>query len=63
MQTWQGDLARALRNPDLVVPRGVTAHNSDAPEERFAIYRNNVMVGLINALEARFPATRKIVGA
>jgi Putative DNA-binding domain len=63
MQIWQGDLARALRDPDLAVPRGVTAHNSDAPEERFAIYRNNVMVGLVSALESRFSATRNIVGA
>ena len=62
MQTWQCDFARAVRDPDLVVPRGVTSHNSDAPRERFAIYRNNVMVGLVSALEARFPATRKIVG-
>ena len=63
MQTWQGDFARALRSPDLVVPRGVTSYNSDAPQQRFAIYRNNVMVGLVGALEARFPATRKIAGA
>lgn len=63
MQCWQGDLARALRDPDLVVPRGVTAHNSDAPRERFAIYRNNVVMGLIRALEARFPATCSIAGA
>ncbi len=62
MQTWQGDFARALRDPDLVVPRGVTAHNFDTPQQRFAIYRNNVMVGLVSALEARFPATRKVVG-
>jgi hypothetical protein len=63
METWQYDLARALRDPDLAVPRGMTAHNSDAPEKRFAIYRNNVMVGLVSALESRFPATRNIVGA
>jgi Putative DNA-binding domain len=62
MQTWQSDFARALRDPDLAAPAGVTAHNSDAPRERFAVYRNNVMVGLAGALEARFPATRKIVG-
>jgi hypothetical protein len=62
MQTWQGDFAGALRNPDLAVPAGVTSHNLDAPRERFAIYRNNVMVGLVSALKARFPATRKIVG-
>jgi hypothetical protein len=62
MQTCQGDFARALRDPDLAIPRGVTAHNSDAPRERFAVYRNNVVVGLVSALEARFPATRRIVG-
>jgi hypothetical protein len=62
MQTWQGDFARAVRDPGLVVPGGVTSHNSEAPRERFAVYRNNVMVGLAGALDARFPATRKIVG-
>src|ERR1700732_1953901 len=62
MQKCHSDFAQALRDPDLVVPRGVTSHNSDAPRERFAVYRNNVMVGLVSALEARFPATRKIVG-
>ncbi|MGH6811760.1 MAG: DNA-binding domain-containing protein [Methylocella sp.] len=62
MQTWQSGFARALRDPDSVPPQGVTSHNSDAPQERFAVYRNNVMVGLVSALEARFPATRKIAG-
>jgi Putative DNA-binding domain len=62
MQKCYSDFAQALRDPDLDVPRGVTSHNSDAPRERFAVYRNNVMVGLVSALEARFPATRKIVG-
>lgn len=56
------DFARALRDPDLAVPRDITADNLDAPQERFGIYRNNVIVGLVGALEARFPATRKIVG-
>ncbi|HEX3497568.1 MAG TPA: putative DNA-binding domain-containing protein [Methylocella sp.] len=62
MQTCQSDFARALRDLDLAVPYGVTSYNSDAPRERFAVYRNNVVVGLVSALEARFPATRKIVG-
>src|SRR5262245_18562625 len=61
MPNWQGDFARALVDPRLPVPKGVTAHNSDNPQERFAVYRNNRMVGLLEALEARFPATRKIV--
>jgi hypothetical protein len=58
----QDAFANALRDPDAALPRGVISHNSDAPRKRFAVYRNNVMVGLVNALEARFPATRKIVG-
>jgi Putative DNA-binding domain len=62
VQKCQSDFADALRNPDLAVPQGVTSHSSDTPRERFAVYRNNVMVGLAGALEARFPATRKIVG-
>jgi hypothetical protein len=62
MRTWQSDFTRALRDPDWAVPAGVTSHNSDTPQQRFAIYRNNVMVGLVSALEARFPAIRKIVG-
>jgi hypothetical protein len=32
------------------------------PRRRFAIYRNNVVVGLVDALAARFPATQRIVG-
>src|SRR4029077_17776024 len=62
MRTWQSDFARAVRDPDLAVPRGVTWHNSDRPQVRFAVYRNNVVLGLVSSLEARFPATRRIVG-
>lgn len=62
MDLWQSDFAGALRDPDLPVPRGVAAHPSAQLQERFAVYRNNVAVGLANALEARFPATRKIAG-
>jgi hypothetical protein len=61
--TLEGEFARALRDPDLPLPGGVIAHTSLCPQKRFAVYRNNVMVGLIGALEARFPATKRIVGA
>jgi hypothetical protein len=59
---FQDTFAHALRDPDAPLPRGVISHNSDAPRKRFTVYRNNVMVGLVAALEARFPASRKIVG-
>lgn len=59
----QTDFATALLDADCAVPNTLTAHTSREPVKRFAVYRNNVMVGLVNALRARFPATEKIVGA
>ena len=62
MPDWQSNFARALCDAGLPVPEGVIAHNSETPKERFAVYRNNRMVSLLEALEAHFLATRKIVG-
>jgi hypothetical protein len=58
----QSEFAEALRDPSRSLPSGVISHTSPAPQKRFAVYRNNVTVGLIGALEARFPATKRIVG-
>lgn len=52
---------RALRGGAL--PEGVTATDPAEAERRFAVYRNNVAVGLIEALAARFPAIKRLVGA
>lgn len=50
--------AAALADPAAAPPRGL-----DRPDaRRFAVYRNNVAVGLIGSLEARFPVTRRLVG-
>lgn len=49
--------AAALRDPERRPP---AAHRG--AERRFAIYRNNVAVGLIGALEARFPAVIGVIG-
>ena len=54
--------ADALLTPNAAVPSGVISHESSTPTRRFAVYRNNVAVGLIGALEKRFPATIRIVG-
>lgn len=59
----QTDFVRALLDPDLSVPDALTAHTARHPRRRFAVYRNNVVVGLVNALRAKFPATERIVGA
>jgi len=58
----QLEFSSALLDPDLPVPHELVAHNARAPARRFAIYRNNVVVGLIDALAARFPVTQRIVG-
>ncbi|MGO9675283.1 MAG: DUF2063 domain-containing protein [Methylocella sp.] len=62
MQQLQNAFAAALLDPGLAPPHGVISHTSQAPVKRFAVYRNNVMVSLIDALEARFPAAKRIVG-
>jgi hypothetical protein len=44
-------------------PPAATRGRLGAPDaRRFSVYRNNVAVGLIGALEARFPVSRRIVG-
>ena len=43
--------------------RAMTRGRMGAPDaRRFAVYRNNVAVGLIGALEARYPVSRRIAG-
>jgi hypothetical protein len=50
--------AAALLNPAAPVPTRVKGR---APR-RYAVYRNNVTVGLIRAMEANFPAVRRLLG-
>jgi hypothetical protein len=58
----QSDIARALLDPEQAVPEALTARTARHPEKRFAVYRNNVVVSLVNALRTKFPATERIVG-
>ena len=58
----QRNFARALLDADRPVPGTVTSHTARAPYKRFAVYRNNVVAGLIEALRTQFPATERIVG-
>ena len=59
---FETSFADALLNADRPVPFGITAHNAAVPTRRFAVYRNNVVVGLGKALKSRFPMVEKIVG-
>src|ERR1700733_11089712 len=54
--------AAALGEPS-APPPAMTRGRMGAPDaRRFAVYRNNVAVGLIGALEARYPVSRRIAG-
>ena len=54
------DFDAALRGGPL--PPGLLARRQDEVERRFAVYRNNVAVSLTEALAARFPVIRRLVG-
>jgi hypothetical protein len=54
--------AAALLDPTCSVPGGLIGPDGEPSAKRFAVYRNNVVVGLIDALRANFPACRRIVG-
>lgn len=45
------------------LPPGLTAREPDEADRRFAVYRNNVVHGLKQALKQRFPAIERLVGA
>lgn len=60
---WQEHFARALLDVGLGPPPGLRAWNGSDPAQRFAVYRNNVMVSLTRALSGGFPVTRELVGA
>jgi hypothetical protein len=55
--------AAALADPSAPPPPGVLGRLAAADWRRFSVYRNNVAVGLIGALEARYPVARRIAGA
>jgi hypothetical protein len=54
--------AAALLDPGRPVPPGLTGPDGEPSPKRFSVYRNNVMVGLIDALAANFPAVCRIGG-
>ena len=55
--------APALLNPQDQIPALVTGPNDKAAVKRYNVYRNNVVVSLISALAATYPAVQRITGA
>jgi hypothetical protein len=54
--------ARALADPGRPPPIETMGRERQADARRFAIYRNNIAVSLIAAIEARYPVTQRLVG-
>lgn len=61
--THQHYFAKALLNPALTCPANLKVWNGTNPSTRFSIYRNNVIVSLIDALADSYPITQALVGS
>ncbi|WP_455274443.1 HvfC/BufC family peptide modification chaperone [Rhizobium herbae] len=59
----QNAFAAALLHADRPVPDSITTARGGVDAARFAVYRNNVFVGLTKALAQRFPVTERLVGS
>lgn len=58
----QADFAAALTDPARPAPAAVQRQVKLPQSRRFDVYRNNMMVSLIEALEATYPVVQRLVG-
>ncbi len=58
----QHEFFDALLDPARPIPAGLTTWNGSDPAVRFAVYRNNVIVSLIDALADSYPVAQELVG-
>ncbi|MDD2808016.1 DNA-binding domain-containing protein [Rhodoferax sp.] len=58
----QTAFAQAVLDAQLPPPSGLVTCNGSDPTLRFAVYRNNVMVSLIDALADTYPVVQTLVG-
>ncbi|MBS0418050.1 MAG: putative DNA-binding domain-containing protein [Proteobacteria bacterium] len=58
----QREFAEALLDPRRAVPEGCVGPHQVPDEQRFGVYRNNVMVSLIEALRDSYVAVARLVG-
>src|SRR6516162_1676629 len=59
----QRSFAAALLDPALPAPAGLVGPDGKPSSRRFAVYRNNVIVGLTQILKDAYPAVHRIVGS
>ncbi len=58
----QAAFAAALLDPERDCPDQLRTWNDSDPARRFAVYRNNVLSSLIDALAESFPVVQQLVG-
>lgn len=58
----QATFAAALLDATQPIPQALRTWNGSDPARRFAVYRNNVVVSLVDALADGFPVTAQLVG-
>lgn len=63
MTVGQSPFAQAVLNPELPVPDGLIDPNGRPAGKRFDVYRNNVIVSLLDAMDTAFPVIQKLIGA
>lgn len=56
------EFSKALLNPNLEPPKGVGEKDGQTAPKRFGVYRNNVVVSLIEALKAVYPSIAAMMG-
>lgn len=59
----QRSFAAALLDPRLPTPPGLVGPDGRPSSRRFAVYRNNVVMGLTQSLRDAYPVVYRIVGA
>ncbi len=62
MDMRESEFAAALLEADRTPPRGLVVPSGASVARRFGVYRNNVVAGLVSALESRFPVVATLVG-
>ncbi len=58
----EATFSAALLDPARPCPAGLVAWNGSDPAPRLAVYRNNVVASLIDALATTFPVVHQLVG-
>lgn len=59
---WYRSFADTLFDPEQTTPSDIRAPDGGPALKRFNVYRNNVIVSLMEALSSKYPAVRSLIG-